>query len=148
MQGREQQGLFPRFQRLKTLDEALLQRGRGLSQQGVACVSQCRVNLALVGNAANALHQLAALQSVHDGGGGSLAHVGVIGQLAHGGLSQLVDPFEQQELRGGEPGFFDQAPGVHVDGTNNLAQGDQHFIMFFHGVCVIGGLWRGAKFSA
>jgi hypothetical protein len=37
---------------------------------------------------------------------------------------------------------------VHVDGTDDLAQGDQHFIMFFHGVWVIAGLWRGAKFSA
>ena len=72
----------------------------------------------------------------------------MIRQLAHGDLAKLVDPLEQQELRRGQAGLLDQALGVHVDGTDDLAQGDQHFIMFFHGVWVIAGLWRGAKFSA
>ena len=91
----------------------------------------------------NALYQLAALQSVHDGGGGSLAHVGVIGQLAHGDLAQFIDPFEQQELWRGETRLLDQALGVHVDGTNDLAQCDQHFIMFFHGFGVGSRVERG-----
>ena len=88
------------------------------------------------------------LQPVHDGGRGGLAHVGVIRQLAHGDLAQFVYPLEQQELRRRQSGLLDQALGVHVDGTDDLAQGDQHFIMFFHGVWVIAGQWRGAKFSA
>ncbi|MND91847.1 hypothetical protein D3C80_839860 [compost metagenome] len=148
LQGGEQQSLFPVLQGLEALDEALLQRGGGLGEQGATRVSQCRMHLALVGFAADALHQLAALEPVHDGGRGGLAHVGVIGQLAHGDLPQLVDPLEQQELRRGQPGFLDQAFGVHVDGTDDLAQSNQHFIMFFHGVGVIAGQWRGAKFSA
>jgi hypothetical protein len=50
------------------------------------------MHLALVGFAADALHQLAALEAVHDGGGGGLAHVGVIRQLAHGNLASSSIP--------------------------------------------------------
>ena len=47
LQGGEQQSLFPVLQGLEALDEALLQRGGGLGEQGATRVSQVACTLRL-----------------------------------------------------------------------------------------------------
>ena len=52
---------------------------------------------------------------------------------------------EQQELGRGQSGLLIRRLGVHVDGTDDLAQGDQHFIMFSMGSGSSQGCGRGAN---
>jgi hypothetical protein len=105
------------------------------------------MHLAFVGFAANALHQLAALQPVHDGGRGGLAHVGVIRQLARGDLAKLVDPLSSRSWGEVRPASLIKRLEC-MSMARMIWRSDQHFIMFFHGVWAYHRAVESAKFSA